>query len=171
MMCQTDCIYTILWLDFNQDIPYVMIFRKYINGEAFSMGKIIIETRIDIVDLANVSIFLNKHNILPRTKSELIRLSLGIFIDLIMPNKRVTTVTEALETLAKLGIDYAGTGRREDKNRKALVGNLQLENLLMEGASISDLVANNERDANTLPPEVAAEAVKKYEDMKEEQGE
>ena len=132
------------------------------------MGKIIIETRIDIVDLANLAIFLNKHNKLPKTKSEIVRLSLGVFIDLIMPNKEIITVTEALETLARFGIDYAGTGRREDTNRKALVGNLQLETLLMEGESMSNLIDNNVRDtAATLSPEVAASAVQKYKDMKE----
>lgn len=135
------------------------------------MGKIIIETRIDIVDLANLAIFLNKHKKLPKTKSEIIRLSLGVFVDLVMPSKEIVTVTDALETLAILGIDYAGTGRREDKNRRALVGNLQLETLLTEGESISDLVANNEREAETLPPEVAADAVKQYEEMKKEQDE
>ena len=60
------------------------------------MGKIIIETRIDIVDLANLAIFFNKENKLPKTKSELVRLSLGIFVDLIMPNKEIVTVTDAL---------------------------------------------------------------------------
>ena len=132
------------------------------------MGKIIIETRIDIIDLANLAIFLNKHNRLPKTKSEIIRLSLGVFIDLVMPNKETVTVTEALETLARLGIDYAGTGRREDTNRKALVGNLQLETLLMEGESISNIIDSNEREkTSTLSPEVAASAVQKYKDMKE----
>ena len=71
--------------------------------------------------------------------------------------------------MARLGIDYAGAGRRENTNRKALVGNLQLETLLMEGGSMSDLIDNNVRDtAATLSPEVAASAVQKYKDMKED---
>ena len=61
------------------------------------MGKIVIESRIDIVDLANLAHFLHSKNILPSTKSEIIRLAVGTFIDIVITDKTVVTTSDALK--------------------------------------------------------------------------
>ena len=145
---------------------------KYPNKQgAHPLGKLVIETRIDIVDLANLAFYLNEHGSLPRTRSEVIRLSVGVFIDLVLPNKKVNTVTDSIRLLERLGVDYLGRGSREDKNRATLVGHLQLESLIGEGFDIKELIKDKamKDDIDVLPAEVAAEALKRFEEGQEKE--
>lgn len=69
----------------------------------------VVETRIDVRCLASIALYFIGRGYFPRSKSELIRMSLENFYDLLVENDKTEDVkssVKALEELAKIGIVF-----------------------------------------------------------------